>query len=50
MGVSGRLGKDARVSQRRDADRTAMPYAARRNDWNNHVERHGFAVPDRPGR
>ncbi|RBY82975.1 long-chain fatty acid--CoA ligase [Geodermatophilus sp. TF02-6] len=25
-----------------------MPYAARRNHWNNHVERHGFAVPDRP--
>ncbi len=26
----------------------SMPYAARRNHWNNHVERHGFAVPDRP--
>ncbi|WP_448628063.1 long-chain-fatty-acid--CoA ligase [Geodermatophilus sp. URMC 64] len=25
-----------------------MPDAARRNHWNNHVERHGFAVPDRP--
>src|SRR6185437_7819076 len=25
-----------------------MPYAARRNHWNNHVERHGCAMPDQP--
>jgi len=25
-----------------------MPYAARRNHWNNHVERHGSAMPDQP--
>ncbi|GAB2642450.1 fatty-acid--CoA ligase FadD5 [Nocardioides ginkgobilobae] len=27
-------------------DLTAAPYSSRRNHWNSHLERHGFAIPD----